>query len=196
MFVLFIFLENPNTSLRFFFSEVLNKYVGESEANIRSAERRVINCFTGLLKKGFKAFVRRWDNYALSWRKLLALNNLLFMYFMLLIINIFIFLFTMPEFLLVFIFHCSSLAIIVNTRTSWWVVHAKIWPFFTILHFRKLFAEAEEEQRKVCLLRGNVYCNFKTLSLKVGEQFLMLDDIRWPRNNQWENVLLGKKYFS
>ena len=50
-------------------------------------------------------------------------------------------------------------------------------PFFIILHFRKLFAEAEEEQRKVCLLRENVYCNFKTLSLKVGEQFLMLDDM-------------------
>ena len=50
-------------------------------------------------------------------------------------------------------------------------------PFFTILYFRKLFAEAEEEQRKVCLLRENVYCNFKTPSLKVGEQFLMLDDM-------------------
>ena len=48
---------------------------------------------------------------------------------------------------------------------------------FFILHFRKLFAEAEEEQRKVCLLRENVYCNFKTRSLKVGEQFLMLDDM-------------------
>ena len=69
------------------------------------------------------------------------------------------------------------------------------WPFLIILHFRKLFAEAEEEQRKVCLLRENVYCNFKTRSLKVGEQFLMLDDM-WPRNNQWESVLLGKKYFS
>ena len=113
------------------------------------------------------------------------------MYSMLLIINIFIFLFTMPEFLLVFIYHCSSLVIIVNTRISWWVLHAYIWPFFTILHFRKLFAEAEEEQRKVCLLRENAYCNYKTPSLKVGEQFLMLDDM-WQRNNQWESVLLGK----
>ena len=62
MFVLFIVLENPNTALRFF-SEVLNKYVGESEANIRSVEQRVfINCFTDLLKKRrFTAFVRRWD---------------------------------------------------------------------------------------------------------------------------------------
>ena len=43
MFVLFIVLENPNTALRFFsFSEVLNKYVGESEANIRLADIRVI----------------------------------------------------------------------------------------------------------------------------------------------------------
>lgn len=123
--------------------------------------------------------------YAPSRRKLLALNNLLFMYSMPLIINTFIFLFTMPEFLLVFIYHCSSLVIIVNTRT----------PFFIILHFRKLFAEAEEEQRKVCLLRENVYCNFKTPSIKVGEQFFMLDDM-WPRNNQWESVLLGEKYFS
>ena len=53
----------------------------------------------------------------------------------------------------------------------------KVDPFFIILHFRKLFAEAEEEQRKVCLLRGNVFCNFKTRCLKVGEQFLMLDDM-------------------
>ena len=52
MFALFIVLENPNTAVRFFFSEVLNKYVGESEANIRSVEQRVfINCFTDLLKK-------------------------------------------------------------------------------------------------------------------------------------------------
>ena len=42
MFVLFIVLENPNLALRFFFSEVLNKYVGESEANIRLADIRVI----------------------------------------------------------------------------------------------------------------------------------------------------------
>ena len=62
MFVLFIVLENPNTTLRFFFSEVLNKYVGESEANIRSVEQRVFkNCFTDLFKKRFTAFVRRWD---------------------------------------------------------------------------------------------------------------------------------------
>lgn len=104
--------------------------------------------------------------YAPSRRKLLALNNLLFMYSLPLIINIFIFLFTMPEFLLVFIYHCSSIVIIVNTRT----------PFFIILHFRKLFAEAEEEQRKVCLLRENVYCNFKTLNLRVGEQLFFLLD--------------------
>ena len=52
MFALFIVLENPNLALRFFCSEVLNKYVGESEANIRSVEQRVfINCFTDLLKK-------------------------------------------------------------------------------------------------------------------------------------------------
>ena len=44
MFVLFIVLENLNLPVRcfFFFSEVLNKYVGESEANIRSDELRVI----------------------------------------------------------------------------------------------------------------------------------------------------------
>ena len=43
MFALFIVLENPNTAVRFFFfSEVLNKYVGESEANIRLADIRVI----------------------------------------------------------------------------------------------------------------------------------------------------------
>ena len=52
MFALFIVLENRNTAVCFFFfSEVLNKYVGESEANIRSVELRVINCFTDLLKK-------------------------------------------------------------------------------------------------------------------------------------------------
>ena len=43
MFALFIVLENPNLALHFFVSEVLNKYVGESEANIRLAELRVIN---------------------------------------------------------------------------------------------------------------------------------------------------------
>ena len=61
---MFVVLENPNTALRFFFSEVLNKYVGESEANIRSVELRATYCFTGLLKKKkrLKAFVRRWDN--------------------------------------------------------------------------------------------------------------------------------------
>ena len=53
-------------------------------------------------------------------------------------------------------------------------------PFFTILHFRKLFAEAEEEQRKVCLLRGNVYCSFKTPGLVrervVREKIFQLDN--------------------
>ena len=71
----------------------------------------------------------------------------------------------------------------------------KVDPFLSFFILESyLLKQKKSRERFVC--SGKMYTVILKLgSLKFGEQFLMLDDM-WPRNNQWESVLLGKKYFS